>query len=293
MASQFDVLTSIQALVNTALNGLSPSIPYKSGIGYPPVGVLQGIAKGTPAGQPAIVSIYDRKISKNATRWNPYVVSQIVVPATLTTAIAPDHIAPGHTAQITLGGTMTDGDAVSALAIMLGANTGAVVVSGLHTDTPTTMATKLAAAINGDSSMAGMLTATASGPVVTITNVATVALAVGSYAGNGGSQVREIGRRDQQVQIIIWTQTVEQRNAMTAALADAVAESELNFGPSLPDGTVARLSYVSDYDLEDDTLEDVYRHDTMVGMDYPVTVTDALFAVLAPVATMQVQLQVG
>jgi hypothetical protein len=31
----------------------------------------------------------------------------------------------------------------------------------------------------------------------------------------------------------------------------------------------------------------------MVGMDYPVTVTDALFAVLAPVATMQVQLQVG
>jgi hypothetical protein len=293
MASQFQILGSVLTLVKAALDGLSPAVSYKAAIGYPPVNALQGIAKGTPAGQPALVSIYDRKISRNSTRWSPYVFAQEVVPATLTTAIAPERIAPGATAQITLGGTLTAGDSVSALAIAVGAGTGAVVVTGTEDDTPTTMATALAAAINSNPSLSGLLTATASGPVVTVTNVAQVALAVGSYAGNGGSQQREIGRRDQQVQVILWAQTVEQRNAMVEALAEAIAESELNFGPSLPDGSTARLSYVSDYDLEDDTLEDVYRHDFMVGLDYPVTVTDALFAVLAPVATMRVQLQVG
>lgn len=289
MASQFQVLSSVQALVNAALDALSPLVTYQSAIGYPPINVLQNIAKGGPA----IVSIYDRKISKNATRWSPYVVSQTVTPATLTTAITPSHIAPGHTAQITLGGSVTVGDAVSALAIQLGSNTGAVVVIGGSIDTPTTMATALAAAINSDPSMTGLLTATASGAVVTVTNAAAVGLAVASYAGNGGTQVREIGRRDQQVQIILWTQTVEQRNAMTEAIAEAIAESELNFGPALADGSSGRLSYVSDYDLEDDTLEDVFRHDFMVGMDYPVTVMDLLFAVLAPVGDIQVQLQVG
>lgn len=289
MASQFDVLTSVQSLVTTALDTLVPPITYLAAIGYPPVKALQNVAKSGPA----LVSIYDRKLSKNSTRWGTYVASQTVIPATLTTALAVDHLAPGQSTTITLGGSMTPGDAVSALAIILGGNTGAVVVSGTGADTPTTMATKLAAAISTDSSMAGLLTATASGPVVTVTNTAAVALALGSYAGNGGTQTREIGRRDQQVQVILWAKTVEQRNTMVAVLADAIAESELGFGPPLPDGSMARLSYVSDYDLEDNTLEDTYRHDFMVGLDYPVTVTDVLYAVLAPVGTLQVDFQIA
>lgn len=288
MASQFQVLASIEAMVKAALapvivNGVPLS--YAAAIGWPAIKTLQNVAKSGPA----IVAIYDRKISKDSTRWSPYAFNQVVTVATLTTALSQSSVAPGGAATITLGGTVTAGDAVSALAIQIGAATGAVVALGAATDTPATMATQLAALINSDPSMAGVLTATATGDVVTITNVATVALALGSYTGNGGTQQREIARRDQQMQVVLWARTVEIRNAMAAALAVAIAESVINFGPALPGGTQGRLSYVSDYDLEDDTLEDSYRHDFMVSVDYPVTVTDALFAVLAPVVTFQVQ----
>lgn len=290
MASQFDVLKSVQDLVNAALSpGGNPLTFYQAAIGYPSIGGLQQVAKTGVAA----VAVYDRKISKNTTRWAPYVFSQTVVPATLTTALAPNRIAPGQSATITLGGTVTLGDAVSALAVRVGGLTGAVVAVSVQNDSPTSMAAKLANMINTDSSMLGMLTAAAVGAVVTVKNVANVALQLGSYAGNGGSQQREIGRREQQMQVILWARTVEQRNLMVAALETAIALSEINFGPLLPDGTQGRLSYVSDYDLEDDTLEDVYRHDFMVAMDYPVTTTDLLFAVLAPVLTITIQLEVG
>lgn len=286
MASQFEVLTSLLGLVNGALSpDGNPLTFYEAAIGYPAIGRLQQVAKTGNAA----VSIYDRKISKNSTRWSPYVISQTVTPATLNTALAPSRIAPGQQATITLGGTVTPGDGVSCLAVQIGGNTGAAIVRGLQNDTPASMAQNLTNQINVNLSMTGVLTATVDGPVVTVTNVAGVALQLASYTGNGGSQVREIGRRDQQVQIILWARTVEQRNIMVEALAEAIAESELNFGPVVDDvGDQARLSYVSDYDLEDDTLEDVYRHDFMVGMDYPVTTVDVLYAVLAPVITFQV-----
>lgn len=287
MASQFQMLGGVLGLVNSALAGLQVNniaLNYKAAIGWPAIKTLQAIAKGGPA----LVTVYDRKIGKNSTRWSPTVVSQTVVPATLTTSILPTKLAPGESATIVLGGIVTPGDAVSCLAVQLGANTGAVVAVGLAGDTSVTMAAKLARLINTDASMVGLLTATSLDSIVTLT-AGTVAVGVQSYAGNGGTQEREIGRRDQSVQVVCWTRTVEQRNAMVAVIDVAIANSEINFGPTLADGSAARLSYVSDYDLEDDTLEDVYRHDFMISVDYPVTVTDALFAVLAPVVKVQVE----
>jgi len=289
MASQFDMLNGILALVDAALapNG-NPLTLYQSAIGYPSINRLQTVCQN---GQ-AAVSVYDRKISKNATRWSPYVISQTLTPATLTTAITPNQLPPGASATITLGGTVGVGDAVSALATQVGAKTGAVVAIGLQNDTLASMALKLFKMISAVPSMVGVVSAALNGNVVTITNITKNGIAVGSFAGNGGSQVREIGRRDQQVQVILWAMTVEQRNLMVQALADAIAESEINFGPILNDGSQARLSYVSDYDLEDDTLEDVYRHDIMLSCDYPVTTIDALYAVLAPVLTVELEGQV-
>jgi hypothetical protein len=285
MASPFDMLSGILALVNSALSPEgNPVTPYEAAVGYPSINRLQTICQN---GQ-AAVSVYDRKISKNATRWSPYVISQTLVPATLTTEITPNQLPPGASATITLGGAVGVGDAVSAIATQLGAKTGAVVAIGLQNDTPVTMALKLWQLINSDPSMVGVVSASLNGDVVTIKNITSKGIAVGSFAGNGGTQVREIGRRDQQVQVILWAITVEQRNLMVQALAEAIAESEINFGPTLNDGSQGRLTYVSDYDLEDDTLEDTYRHDFMVACDYPVTTIDALYTVLAPVLTVEI-----
>lgn len=284
MANPIDVQEAALFMVNSAMSpGGTPVTPYKAAVGWPPVGVLQAIAKGGPS----IIAVYDRKLGKNTTRWNPHVISQTITTATLTSAVSPSRIAPGQTAHITLGGSVTSGDAVSALATVVGGNTGAVVAIGTGGDTPSTMATKLRNLINSDSSMAGVLTATASGSVVTVTNVGNVALALASYTGNGGTQVREIGRRDRPMQIVVWTQTEDLRNLIVSVISPAIQLQDIGFGPTLADNTLARLSYTTDYDIEDNTLEDVYRHDFMVTMDYAVTTTDLLYSVLAPVTTIQ------
>lgn len=292
MASQFQVLASLQQFVTDALTPvivLGQALQFKCAVGWPPIGALQDVAKAGPA----LVAIYDRKISKNSTRWAPYIIQQTITEATLTTAIAPNHLAAGASAVITLGGTVTPGDAVSCVAAQFAKTTVAVVAIGGAADTPVSMATQLAGLINNDPTMTGVLTAVASGFTVTVTNQSGVPLALASYAGNGGTQLREIGRRDQQVQIVLWAKTVEIRNAMSAAIEVAIAEAEIEFGPDIDDtGTQSRMTFVSDYDLEDNTLEDVYRHDFMVSMDYPVTITDMLYDVLAPIVDVQVQVEI-
>jgi hypothetical protein len=116
-----------------------------------------------------------------------------------------------------------------------------------------------------------------------------VTLGLQSYTGNGGTQTMEIARRERSVQITCWSRTQQIREGVVDPINNMIATDELNFGLTMPDGTVARLCYVNDFDIEDDTLEDVYRHDFMVSIEYPVTVLDQLYAVLAPIVGITVE----
>jgi hypothetical protein len=269
------------------------------GIGWPPLSALQAVAQG---GAP-LVTVYDRKVGRNVMRWNPYAYNQVAVPATLTTALAPASgmIQPSGTATITLGGTPGVGDAVSCVVnnrtvaqigldqVDLG-QTAAQVVSAVGGDTASTMATKLAAAINGDATLSLWLSAAAVGPAVTLTSlIATAPLTVQSYAGNGGTQEMELIRKERQFQVVAWTRTELQREQLCDPVDTALATAQATFsGVTDASGNPIRVLEVNDYDLEDDTQEDVYRHDFLVLLEYAVTTVDQLYAVLAPVVEYQV-----
>ena len=291
MTTIYDVMGALQKQVTAALVGNSVT-PIKCAVGWPPVNALQDLARNGGA----LVTIYDRKVGRNTTRWSAYAYNRIVVPATLTTAVnAPTTLPPTGSGSLTLGGaTVTNGDAVSLVAATPQANapvkTAAVVVIGTGSDTLTTLAAKLAAAINADTVLSTWVLATTSGPVVNLNNLTALPIALQSYAGNGGSQTLEVGRRESQLQITVWTQTQPNRATAVAPITSLLGTLQNNFGLTLADGvTQARLTMENDYAIEDDTLEDVYRHDFLTRLEYPITTQDVLYAMLAPVPAFAVQ----
>lgn len=321
MATVHELLSTMQANVSAATVGL-PDLIVQVGIDFPGVKNLMENVRGGSA----LVSVMDRKLSRNTTRWKPTVLNQTVIAVGLTTAVT------GGT--ITLGGTVGAGDAVSAvvnngsvLGLPASFDAGqnpiltpmwAAVVSAVSTDTPTTVAAKLAAAINADPILSTWVRAVAVGPQVTLYSIVTALttesgllietdpngliltpdgavspLTVASFAGNGGSQITEIGRRDRQLQVTVWTASIEDRDTVSNAIETMLAEMEVYAGSfpaglSFPDGTSGRVHMMADFDLDDATQSDTYRRDFLVSVDYPLTTTDALYAVLTP-AIMQFQ----
>lgn len=306
MTSLHVVQAGLERAVSAVLTGLSVGgnpLTVDVGIGWPPLNKLQDVArsaKSKPVAQKGAVGVYDRRIGRNTTRWNPSSFNQVNVAATLTSVVSQSVIPPAGAATITLGGTVTVGDAVSTvledageIAISPGEaqpwSVSAEVAIGGATDTPTTMAAALAALISADAVMNLLVTALAVGPVVTLTAKSGKGpIRLVSNTGNGGSQEREIGRREREFQIASWSSTEEARNAIGDPIDTMLAQAELNFGLTFPDGSQGRLLYVNDFDIEDGTLQDAYRRDFLLTIDYPVTVKDQLYAILAPSFAQQV-----
>jgi hypothetical protein len=291
MPTMYAVMAALQKQVSAAVTGVAPA-PIQCAVGWPPVTALQNLARNGGT----LISVYDRKVGRNTTRWSAYAYNRVVVPATLTTVVnAPTVLPPTGSGSLTLGGaTVTAGDAVSLVAITPQANapskTAAVVVIGAGSDTPSSMATNLANAINADATLSAWLLATTAGPMVNLNNLTAQPIALQSYAGNGGSQTLEVGRRESQLQITVWNKTQPNRATAVSPITSLLGTLQNNFGLTLADGaTQARLTMENDYAIEDDTLEDVYRHDFLTRLEYPITTQDVLFAVLAPVPAFAVQ----
>lgn len=290
----------IQAAVWAAVDAVAPKsgisvrglpVAISSAIGWPPMKVLQTIPQNFKAQTPtAIIGVYDRKISRNVTRWIPFQVSEDILPSTLTTSVVGESMNSGQSAQIALGVSVSPGDSVSAVFTSYTGNPStmaAQVAIGVAGASLTSLAALLAAQINADPILSLWASAIAVGPDVNITNLTAKVLKLQSYAGNGAVETVEVGRRDRQFQITCWMPTEEIRQAVTDPIDAMIATAESAFGFTMPDGTPLRVSYQNDYYLEDDTLEDVYRRDFLLCVEYPVTTTDNLYALLAPIVDFE------
>jgi hypothetical protein len=285
MATVYQVLSAVSQTVQMATEALPAArggiLNVQVGIDWPSTRVLQQAVKGGNA----IVAVFDRKLTRNTTRWIPTVIGETLTPATLTT-VASSSIPANGSGTITLGGSVTVGDAVSCV-LMNGTAQQAAIVSGFSTDTPATMAAKLAAAINADPVLATWVSATSNGSVVTVQSLGP-SLLMFSSTGNNGSAIIEIGRRLREIQIACWASTVEDRNLLAGQIDTLLSTIEAMIGPYqaglvLADGTSGYLKIGSDYQLDDATLSDAYRHDFMLSVDHGVTTQDALYSVLAPI----------
>lgn len=286
------VLATIQAQVSAATAGLlsaaaataGQSLVVQTGIGWPSIKSLQNNVRTLTA----LIGILDRGLATDSTRWKPVELMRSVVPATLT--VTPNSAVVYQSAVIlTLGGSVTAGDALGiGVASIPGLAVGGTVVVSVPTDTPTTIAAKAAAQINADPFLSTVITASASGAIITLTPITSGAVTVIANTGNGATRTREIGRRLRHFQITTWTNTDADRSTVSDPIEQMIADAESNFGFTFPDGTMGRVLYAGDTLHNDAVLSDTYSRSLMLSIDYPITTTDALYAVLVPVAAYTV-----
>jgi hypothetical protein len=295
MATLYTVLRTLQAQVSAATQGLISSSPdttgkplnVEVGLYFPSAKALHNNVrpKNGPGGigPTALVTIYDRGLAKDSTRWVPSVVSQVVIPATMTVVASESFVQQFASMTLTFGGPVSPGDAVGVvLAQALGSSQAVVAIAG-SSDTPSTMAAQLVALLQANPTIMGWLTAVAVGPVVTLTSIVNLLISLLSNVGNGGTQATEIGRRLRHLQIIVWTRTVDDRVTVGDPVEVLIANLEANFGLTFPDGTLGRVLYSGDVMHDEATLSDTMRRDFLVCVDYGINTTNALYAVLAPV----------
>lgn len=285
MATIHDVsvalLDMVQSAVGPAMIVVDQRVEIKAAIGWPQENVLQDLAKKQH--HEAVIAIYDRRISKNSTRWMPSTLDRTVSPTGITSTLSDSVLQGEGEITITIGGNVLSNDAVSFVVNGVSRETDGVVYVTAPGDTLENVASGLAGAINGSAALQELLTAHTAGNVVTVSSQIPDPLNLISACGNIASELRELGRRNRQFQIACWTRTQEERLAITNPIESQIAINEADFGLCFSDGTVGRLLYVNDHDIDDDTLQDVLRRDFFVSVDYAITNRDVLYAVLAPI----------
>jgi hypothetical protein len=271
-----------QVNLAVAASGISPAPTV--GIGWPTVTQL-GILAQSPNG--SVVSIYDRGVASNATRWHPDAILETNTSPGITTLISATTIDPSDFITITVGGTVISNDAISFNAALGKVQNGWVAVA-TATDTAASMATKLAGMISSP-----WVTASAAGGVITITNISSGVLVVGSFVANMGVRLIDAARLLRHIQVIIWTSNAANRDTVANAIVSQLVLTKRYFGTQAPNGEWARINYVGDLFQDEEVSKNVYRRDLLVQLEYSETYQSNVYPVLVPLLTEEVALPDG
>lgn len=276
-----------RTVFNLIAAALQPVVP--SGVtvamGWPTETQLSNIANGSI--QP-IVSLFDRGPARNRTRWNKVTMTTFPPPEPGVVPVLNNTGLPiGGVVTLTLGGTLLVNDAVAVVFTLGSDQEGQVVVAG-STDTLSTLAASLASAVNANPAMNTWVTASATGPVVTFTSIAPAGMKVGTGAANQGSETIEVRRWLRDIQVIVWTNDVTQRDTISDPIVNLLSVLSSNFGLQDP-VSLQWVRVIANGDLysDDPVLSNLYRRDIMTYAEYGETITDGLYPVLVAKATLQ------
>lgn len=211
------------------------------------------------------VTVYPTPTEKNTTRYPMTYDSATPAITSLTLAVVGQ--------QVTVGGTVS-----------VPQNVG-VMVNGLlylyavsATDTLATVASALAALVNG---------ATASGATVTLPTGARITAA---RVGGTGSLSAMTKQQQRTLQVTVWADTPAHRSQTAAAIDSAL--SAQNF-ITLPDGTAGRMVYVGSH-VDDMTQKaNLYRRDLLYSIEYTTLNTVAATDVLTIDAALNLTMPGG
>lgn len=287
MANDYDLWRALQLAIKNAVS--QRSFLFDVFIDWPPDSLF---AQLTEKEQSAIIVFDSEDMARPTTRWKSIRMDVIMTQCNTSTLPSAEGLAPTEVGTITLS-ARTDldpvptvpavGDAVSCV-IGYHTYTRGVVAQAVAGDTFTTLAAKLAAAINAgaDPKFSGVFSATSSGPVVTITNVGTIAVGLNSYAGNNGTQLVEVGREERVIQVACFCADVDQRAAIAGDVKGVCADLQSRFGVKFADGTAARVLLKSNKYFRDYHRNDLWRFDQYLACDQGITTNDELYSFLVP-----------
>lgn len=263
MADLADVEQGLQAAIAEALYPHGADAPSSCGFavkiyrGWPnPLGLNADLSSGI-----ATVSLFsDPHEARETTRYPRAWREATRIAATLTAIVA------GNTVEF--GGTASAGEIVGILI-----DGAPFTYAVLAVDTPSSVATALAAAIPGGS---------ASGAFLLIGGAASVAARVETP----GSASIELRRQEQTITVSLWCNTPAARDTLAAAVDGTLAA--IDWLP-LVDGTSGLLRYLRTAETDTSEKANLYRRDLFYAVDYPtirtIVTPPMVFGVLARGAT--------
>lgn len=263
--------------VENVLKTTITAILYPTGTSHPSItGDLFAVVRGWPTSDDLnnklqsvppviIVSIYPQQVERRTTKYMPqdYVTNLPAATVTATVNVAAS--------TITIGGTIATPQNVAVIA------NGVGVSHAVQTnDTPTSIATALATLLTG----AG-ITASSSGPVVTISGVPTSQIF--ARIGTLATIVREIRRQKRNLMVTFWCPSPAVRDTAVPAIDAALAKIDYI---NLPDGTAGRILYEHSNQTDGLLKAALYRRDLVYSVEYGTTIVDTAPQILIQRGTM-------
>ncbi len=275
MATVRQIWDALRTSIKTITDPLSP--PVTVFIDTPPTDVLQNLARGGSS----IISIFDCRASSNKTRWiGNTTIQDIVQPTAVKSVIGTANIQPSGSTTITLSRTPNLNDAVSCVLSLQLVSRQTVAIT-IADDTLQSLTDRFVQQINHD--LAGWVTATNVGPIITLTNVSGRSLALQSYTGNNALRQDEVARVMRAIQISVYCQTEELREQVGNPVMSLIGRWQKTYGLKMPDSTIVRILYNSDEPGDYTHNADIYCWDFIVDVEHGITAEDVLYSVLAPV----------
>lgn len=290
MASVDMVWTALVSQIRSAMAGTNTLVPlfnvaaYPNGaapypqpgvvIDWPPVQTLAAVSQGTLTdnGQAisSVISIFDRGAEKNDTHAIPLFYALPPTAGTPGAAISLNktNLPPGETVTLTGSGTPVAHDAFC-LTLMSGAVGQDQILAeyqALSTDSLHAALVAFTAAINTLTDISAVLV----GSVITVTNNTESLYTARSEVVNIGTFTQEGYRWNRDVQITVWSRTPADRSKYGNILEALFTQLEVNYGFLTSDNSACRVIYKDDLVQKDSQLQDIYRRDFLLCIDYPV-----------------------
>lgn len=244
----------------------------------------------------SVVSIFDLQISKNTSRWMTFEMLEQQFKCGITAVVDSKYLNVGLSCTITISldpsnltGLPFINDGVAAIVIDGIVGNGACGIAQ-HNMSLNGLASALAFAINNDNDLNSNISASAAGPIVTLTNISTTHanFLLHTNVSNVGQNLKEVARMRRSIQISTWNPTHQNRDLVGQALLEMVGKLQLG-GLTLPDGTWAGINYVGDRLGRDDKLQDLWRWDIILTADMGIDPIQTLF----PAQVLKYSKQVG
>lgn len=258
--------------VEIAIGEIAAAALYPNGTGSASaIGAACKVMRGWPEPQDVddtmkagnvMVSVFPMPgMERNTTRF-PTDLNTLSIPAaTVTAAISGN--------AITFAGTVSAAQNVGVIIGDYAPTQQAFVYPAALGDTPATIAAGLAALM-----VAGAVSATASGAVLTLPDNLTGIVRVGTF----GTAWQELRRQERVVMTSLWCPTPELRDAAAKVVDLALVQNE-RF--ALSDGSGAKMTYQRTSVSDDRQTVAMYRRDLIYMVEYPTVVISTFTQVIA------------
>lgn len=239
-----------------------------------------------------LIALTDMNQTLRKTRALQSPVRKIKYPTGIKATLSSPVLDPNGTATCTIAYAI-DSSQVNALdGIGLVAHRGVedagAVAIGNKGESLGSLAAKFRDQINSDTALNQWISASATGAVLTVTNLTGELIKIEANVGNVQDHSRETGSTTARVMISVFCASQDVRKIVGSKIETELSEASRRFGFKIADDNDVRLKLIFPRISRDNSLVDLYRQDFVCDMTYINRRTSRAYEILVPTSETQV-----